>query len=303
MGTAGTVAMGAGTGAASGAAMGAMVGGPVGALVGGGVGMIAGGIGGLGQAKADKAAKAALEAQQNQIRNEMRRRAQGVGKTRETFGDVWSFANKDINAANKMKTGGEFYDPQDPSKFQSLKKTVTRHGEIAGGVESQADAVRDAGQQQLTGGAQQAAVANRASIANRGLMGSSLADSAKQQLLAQYAGGRANVAGATEGARQGGWDAVRGQQMQMEGMANAGANIAPNQAATGAASAIAGARAQMPVAMFGNLLNTGLGVFQQGALAEAQGGQGLAALGLPKLGVGPGSQNQAQGAFTSGGSK
>lgn len=297
------VGMGALGGAASGAMMGAMVGGPVGAVAGGVIGLGVGALGGVGQSKARKAQEAAIRAQQEMVRAEMGRRAQGVAKARETFGDVWSFANKDINAKNKFQTSGEWYDQQDPSKFQNLGKTITRHGEIAGGIESQAGVVREAGQQQLGDSAQQAAVANRASMANRGLMGSSLGESAKQALLAQYAGNRANLAAGVEATRQGGWDAIRSRQAQFENMAQGGQRITGQQMAGANASAIAGARAQMPVATFGNLLNTGLGVFQAGALAEAQGGAGLSALGLPKLGVGPGSQDKASGVFQSGGTK
>jgi hypothetical protein len=294
---------GAAGGAASGAMMGAMVGGPIGAVAGGVIGLGVGALGGMGQRKARKAQEAAIRAQQDMVRQEMGRRAQGVGAARETFGDVWSFANGDINSQNRLKTSGEWYDQQDPSKFQSLDKTVMRHGQLAGSIESQAGAVREAGQTDLTGAAQRAGTLNRASMLNRGLMGSSLGDSAKQQLLAQYAGGRANLAGAVEGTRQAAWGGLRDRQAQFEAMAQGGQRITNQQMAGANASAIAGARSQMPIATFGNLLNTGLGVFQAGAMAEAQGGQGLAALGLPQLGIGPGAQNKASGVFQSGGAK
>jgi hypothetical protein len=188
---------------------------------------------------------------------------------------------------------------QDSSYWQNLNKTITRHGELAGGIEQQAGAVRDAGQVNLTGNAQQAAVANRGSIASRGLMGSSLADSAKQGLLAQYAGGRANVAQAAENTRQSGWDALANRQQQMEALAQGGGNLSNTMAAQQGASAIAGARQQIPYATFGNLLNTGMGIFQQGAMAEAKGGAGFGALGLPDVGV-RGKQNAATGGQTSG---
>ena len=209
----------------------------------------------------------------------------------------------------RNKHGGTFtpYDSrrQDASYWQNLQKTVDTHGQIAGGIESNANAVRDAGQQQLTGAAQQANVQNKGNIIERGLLGSSLGDSAKQNLLAQYAGGQANVAAGTEAARQGGWDANKALQQQYESMARGGSDISGQLRAQSQAGQIAGAGAQMPYTMFGNLLNTGVGLIDSGARAEAQGGMGLQALGLPSLGVGSraGQNNRAAGAVTSGGGR
>jgi hypothetical protein len=164
--------------------------------------------------------------------------------------------------------------------------TIARHGQLAGGIESNATAVRDAGAAQLTGAGQQAAVAQRGASLDRGLMGSSLDESARKALLGQFVAGRSNVAQAAESARQGGWDALKSGQNQFEAIARGGSDITGQMRGISTANQLAGARAQMPYALFGNLLSSGMGVFGAGARSEAAGGAGFSALGLPKLGLG-----------------
>ena len=278
------IGMGVGSGAASGALMGTMIMPGVGTAVGAVAGGLMGALGGMGQNSAAKAQRAALEAQKRAQEAEMRRRAQGVAGAREAFGDVWSFG----------KPTGDY----DPSKFQDLNKTIMRHGQLAGGIESQAQAVRDAGTSQLTGAGQQAAVAQRGASLDRGLLGSSLDESARKMLLSQYAANRSGVAQATEAAREGGWGAMKGQQAAFESAARGGADISGQMRSLSTASQIAGARSQMPYIAFGNLLNTGMGVLDAGARGEASGGRGLTALGLPRLGL-AGVGDRAGGATTS----
>jgi hypothetical protein len=278
------IGTGVGAGAASGALMGTMIAPGVGTAVGAVAGGLMGAMGAMGQNSAAKAQRAALEAQKRAMEAEMRRRATGVANAREAFGDVWSFG----------KPTGDY----DPSKFQNLDKTIMRHGQLAGGIESNAQAVRDAGTSQLTGAGQQAAVAQRGASLDRGLLGSSLDESARKMLLSQYAANRSGVAQATEGARQGGWDAVKGQQQAFESAARGGSDITGQMRSISTASQIAGARSQMPYIMFGNLLSSGMGVLDAGARSEAGGGRGFTALGLPKLGL-AGAPDRAVGATTS----
>ncbi len=206
-----------------------------------------------------------------------------------------------IGKAFGRKKGGTStpYDTrrQNAAFYQKRDKTLLAHSGIAGGIERRADAVRDAGMADLTGGAQQAAVAQRAASASRGLLGSSLDESARKMLLAQYSGGRASVASAAEGTREAGWQGVRSRQRQLEGAAMGGQRMNSVLGRTSVASEIAGARAQLPVTFFGNLLNSGLGIADMGLRAGAQGGQGFDAfrLGLP----GSGKGDQAAGATTS----
>lgn len=176
--------------------------------------------------------------------------------------------------------------------------TILRHGQLAGGIESNAQAVRDAGMSQLAGAGQQAAVAQRGASLDRGLLGSSLDESARKMLLAQYAANRAGVAQATEDARDSGWRALKQQQAMFENAARGGSDISAQMRSLATAGQIAGARAQMPYIAFGNLLNTGMGVLDAGARSEAAGGRGLTALGLPRLGL-AGAGDRASGATTS----
>jgi hypothetical protein len=149
--------------------------------------------------------------------------------------------------------------------------------------------------QQLTGDGQQAAAAVRGTTLDRGLMGSSLDESARKSLLAQYAGGRAAVANAAEGTRQGGWDQLKSSQLGLEGSALSGQRMGGVLGSMTQSSQIAGARAQLPYTTFGNLLNTGLGLARQGAIAGEQGGQGFGAF-MPRLAS---TQSKTQGGVTS----
>lgn len=256
------ILVGAGTGAASGAAMGGMVGGPWGALAGGVIGGLAGGIGGAGQKDAAKKAKRAQQAQEAAMAAEIRRREQGVALARQQFGDVWNMG-----------------------KHQDLNATVLRHGQLAGGIEDRAVAVRDAGTANLTGAGQQAAVQQRAASLDRGLLGSSLDESARKVLLGQFAGNRAGVAQATEGAREAGWGAARTAQAGFEAAARGGQDITGQLRALSTAGQIDAERGQLPYVAFSNLLNNGIGILDAGARSEAAGGKGISAFGLPKLGL------------------
>lgn len=256
--------VGTGTGAASGALMGAPLG-PWGALVGGLIGAGAGALGGMGQKKANKNAKNALKQQQAVIQGEIHARNQDVGAVRAKFGDVGG-----------LKTA--------PTTGQSAVQTLQNHGDLAGGIEGQATATRDAGLQQLTGAGQQAAASQRGISLSRGLMGSSLDESARQVLLSQYAGGRSDVATATEGVRDAGWQGVQRQQLGLEDKALGGQRMGGILEAMRQDSQIAGARAQMPYTEFGNLLSTGLGLARAGAVAGEEGSSGGKAFipgGLP----------------------
>jgi hypothetical protein len=186
---------------------------------------------------------------------------------------------------------------QDAAFYQKRDKTLQAHSSIAGGIERRADAVRDAGSADLTAGAQQAAVAQRGASLSRGLMGSSLDESARRHLLTTYAGGRSNVAAAAEGSRVAGWQGIRSRQAQLEAAARGGQRLGSVLSRTNVAGEVAGARAQLPYTVFGNLLNTGIGIADMGLRAGAQGGQGFDAfrLGLPGAGKG----DQAAGATTS----
>jgi len=181
-----------------------------------------------------------------------------------------------------------------------VRAAILRHGQIAGNIESNAQVVRDAGMAQLTGEGQRAAVAQRAASLSRGLLGSSLDDSARRALLSQYAANRANVAQATEAARRSGWGAMRGQQQAFEAAARSGADINAQLQRMSVASQIAGARAQMPYVAFGNLLNSGIALLDAGMRTEAAGGRGLTALGLPRLGVGRGGDKPSGVAVSQG---
>jgi hypothetical protein len=260
-------------GAGSGAAAGAQVGGPWGAAIGGVAGLGMGFLGGSAAQKAQQAQKKALALQEAAQRAEMQRRAQGVGAARTAFGDVADFGQS-------FYSGSGAGAAQDPSKFQDLKATELAHAQISGGIEDQASAVRDAGMQGLTTGAQQAKVAMNASTSQRGLMGSSLTDAAKQQLLGQYVSGRGDVAGAVAGTRQSGAQNITQMRQGFESAANAGDTISGQVASIGKQGAIESAKSQIPYTMFGNLLNTGIGTLNQGMQASAQGGAGVSALGL-----------------------
>lgn len=274
------VLMGAGSGAATGAGMGAMVGGPWGAAIGGVVGGVAGGISGLGAKSQRKSQEKALKAQQRAIEAEIAARNKDIGTTRAAFGDVW-----------RLGQGA-------PGTFQDRATTIARNSQIAGGIESQASAVRDAADASLNEQAQQAAVQAKAASLNRGLLGSSLDESSRKLLLSQFAGGRASVADAAEAAREGGWQSVQSKQAQMEALAAGGQRMDSVLSGTKIKSEIAGANAQIPVTTFGNLLNTGINVANAGLLSGAQGGQGFNAFRLPGL-ANVSTKNVAQGASTS----
>jgi len=275
------VLMGAGSGAASGAAMGAMLAPgtmglsiPAGMIIGGAMGAL----GGMGQKSADKSAADALKAQQEAIAKEMKARAAGIGAARSTFGDINSYGQS-------FNGGSGFAKMRDPSKYQDIGKTLQNRSVIQGGIDQQAGAVRDAGRMGITGAAQAAGANTRAVGASRGLMGSSIDQGARQNLLGSYAGARADLAGHVQATKQGGWDAIRGQQNAFEGAAAGGSRIQGQLGSLSALGTISGARAQQPMAAMGNMLNMGLGTLNQGMLAEAQGGQGMQALGMPSMGL------------------
>ena len=274
------VAVGAGSGAVAGVGVGTAIMPGWGTVIGGVAGGAIGGLGGYAQMQKRLSDDRALAGQRAAIKREVGRRQKTVGSVRKTFGDLWSM--------EKDRRG-------------DIAGATKRHGELAGAVENEASAVRDFGTLDTAQGASSAAAGVRGASLNRGLLGSSLNQSAREQLLAGYAGGLGNVAAATEDSRQGSWDALKDRQLGMEGLATPGADIGNLLRSSEAASAIAGARKQIPVTYFGNLLNTGIGVADAGARAEAQGGVGLRALmpglGAKKTAVG----NTASGATTSGG--
>lgn len=253
------------------------------------VGALGGALGGMGQDAAAKAQQAAIEAQQRAIAQEMKQRAKGVGATRAQFGDINAWGQK-------FNGGSGFAAAKDPSKYQDLGTTLQNRSAIAGGIQGNVEATTAAGKVDLTGAAQQGAASIRQASASRGLLGSSLDTSAKQHLLGQYAGGKANLAGAADATRQAGWGAIQGQQAAFENAAQRGANISGQLGALSNAGAIAGARGQQPAVFGANLINTGMGIANYGALAQANGGQGVQALGLPKMNL-PG--NKVAGASTS----
>jgi hypothetical protein len=337
---------GAASGAASGALMGTMIAPGVGTVIGAGVGLLAGGLSGQGAKAQRKAQERALAEKRAAEQRELERQAQGVAATRETFGDVWSWADPGAGPGDPTTSGGGKsrldgavlgagiggaltggggaslgaslggafgkknksstftpYDTrrQDASFYQNLNKTLSTRSQLAGGIEDSASATRDAGTAQLTSGAQGATASLKGSLADNGLLGSSIGDSAKQALLAQFAGGRGNVAAAVEDTRQSGWDSLKTSQLGFERSVRGGSDISGQLQGLQRANLIGGAKASMPYTMFGNLINTGAGLLSQGAVAEAQGGQGVAALGLPKLGVGPGKANTPTGGSMSGG--
>lgn len=270
------VATGAATGAAAGAAAGSVVPG-WGTLIGGVVGGAAGAIGGLAQKKKNKSANRAKNRQEGAIREEMRRRATGIAEARQTFGDVNSYGQAFSGGSGPAAA-------VDPSAFQNLGKTLTARSTIQGQIDQEASTARDAGRQNLTASAQQAAVGLRGAAAERGLMGSSLDTRSRQELLGGYAGARSTLAGNVDALRQGAWNEVKGQQRGFE-QAAGGGNINPQMGALSTSALAAGARGQMGAAMAGNLLGQGLGAMRYGMLAEANGGQGIRALGLPSLGL------------------
>lgn len=274
------VLMGAGSGAATGAAMGTMVLPGWGTAIGGVVGGAAGALGGLGAKSQRKSQEKALKAQQAAVNAEIQARNKDIGTTRAAFGDVW-----------RLGQGA-------PGAFQDRATTIARNSQIAGGIESQASAVRDAADASLNEQAQQAAVQAKAASLNRGLIGSSLDESSRKMLLSEFAGGRAGVADAAEATRQGGWQNVQGQQAQMEALAAGGQRMGDLLASTKLKSEIAGANAQIPVTTFGNLLNTGINVTNAGLVNGAQGSQGFNAFRLPGL-ANFSTKSVAQGASTS----
>lgn len=249
----------------------------IGALGGLIIGGAAGAIGGMGQKKAAKSAKKAQKAQEAAIRAEMQRRAEGIGAARAQFGDISSYGQAFSGGSGPAAA-------QDPSRFQNIGKTLNSRSLIQGQIDQEAGAVRDLGRQDLTGSAQQTAAGIRQASAARGLMGSSLDAGARQTLLGNYAGAKSALAGSVDATRQAGWGAMKGQQQAFESAAGGG-DINPQMGAISTASMAAGARGQMGGMLAGNLLNQGLGALRYGALAEAQGGQGISALGLPKLGL------------------
>ena len=294
------ILMGAGSGAASGAAMGSMVLPGWGTAIGAGVGALAGGIAGAGQKSQRKAQEKQLKAQQKAIFEEITARNKDVGATRAAFGDVWSLGRTDggADAVTKNSLGDWGSQLQTPSAFQDRAQTLLRHSQIAGGIDSQADAVRDAASSTLNEDAQRAAVATRAASLNRGLIGSSLDEGARKLLLSQFAGGRAQAADAGEQATEAGWQGIRSKQAQLEAQAAGGQRMGSLLASTNLKSEIAGANAQIPVTTFGNLLNTGINLTNAGVLSGAQGGQGFNAFRLPGL-ANTSTKNVAQGASTS----
>lgn len=248
-----------------------------GTAIGGVAGGAMGALGGLGQASAEKAARRAQKAQEAAIRAEMRRRAEGIGKARETFGDISSYGQAFSGGLGPAAA-------QDPSTHQDIGKTLNARANIQGQIDTEASAALDAGRQDLTSSTQQAAAGVRQAAASRGLMGSSIDTGAKTALLGGLAGGKSNLAASVDAVKRGGWNAVNSSQQGFEAAAGGG-NISPQMGSLSTASLAAGARGQMGTAMLGNMVGQGLGVLRHGALAEAQGGQGLRALGLPSLGL------------------
>ncbi len=282
------VAGGAVGGAASGAAMGAMVGGPVGAVIGGGVGLLAGGISGMGAKKSRKAQEAAMRAQMELIHQQQVQRAKGIAKARDTFGDVWSLSDK-----------GKGGDDTSVRYHRDAALALANRGNLTGAIESEASAARDTGEAALSGQAQEQAKALRGNIATRGLLGSSMDASMREGMLADYGVARANLAGGVEATRAGAWNNIQQRQLSLEGLASGGGNPSAAINATKTQGLIAGARAQMPSVFFGNLINTGVGMLNEGALASAQGGQGMGAIGLPSLNLGgTGAQGRPTGVAT-----
>jgi hypothetical protein len=265
--------MGMATGALTGAAMGTMVMPGIGTAVGAVAGGALGAFQGSQQNKAAKAAAAQARRQQRMIDREIERRKKNVGRVQEQSGDVDS----------TVMAGG------------NVDKAVRNRSMLGGAIEGNVSAVRDAGMLGVTEGAAKVSQDTNASLSERGLVGSSLDASAKEAVLGNYLGGRADVAGAAEQTRQGGWDAIKANQLQMENaIRTGGANIGGTLVAQTALGATQQAQAGIPGQVAGNVLtNAGsmIGAYQVG---EA----GRAPASLPGLGTG-GGKGTATGANVS----
>lgn len=262
------VLVGGGGGALTGAATGAMIGSVVpgvgtlaGALVGGALGAAGGGLSGALGGKSAKKARKAAEAARRAAEEEQRRRAANAGQARDIFG--------------QLPAAGENY--------RDLKKTLQNRSVFGGLIDQQVAGVQAEGMQGLAEQAQQAAVAGRGAAAQSGMIGSSIDAANRRAVLGSYLGGRAGVGAAAQATREGAWGGLEQQAAGMANMARQGGSIIPGMAGRAALGQVQSARAQIPGAVFGNLLATGGEMARQAAVAQEQGGQGFGAYGLPRF--------------------
>lgn len=250
-----------------GAVLGTAIGGPLGGVMGAQFGQ---------NQDAQRAQEKATNQQQAAFAADLAARKQQVGQIGTLFGDINSAGDKG--------------------------KATLAHGQFAGQIEGQAQNVRDISQQGLLAGAQQHNAAIKGALASRGLLGSSLEQSAKQSLLGTYLGGRAATAGATEGTRIGGWNTLTQERQGLQNLALQGGNIMPQIGAMGQASMLGQALRNIPITAFGNQLAIGGQLIGQASMMAAQGGQGLQAFGgssTPSLALSPATGTRVQGASIS----
>lgn len=194
-------------GASGGAAQGAAVGGtfgPPGAAIGAVAGGVIGGVGGFMQGKAQKKQKqkqkqlVAMQAEMQ--RQEQARRDQNVATVRDTFGVL----------------------PGISEQHRNLDKTLTNRSQITNTIDQQAGNARD---QVLANNVDAAATANNqttASLAQRGMIGSSVDENARKNVLSDYALGRSNAVGANNAVQSNGWALVNGRRKPLENLASNG---------------------------------------------------------------------------------
>lgn len=207
-------AVGAGGGALAGAGTGAMigtmvapgvgtgVGALIGAGVGAGIGMASGSAMGLGA----KRKRHALEQAEQDMREEMGRRAGMVSRVKQIYGEGTS------------------------------AEALTNRARISGGIEEQVGAGRDAALSENMSATGSALSGMNALAARTG----NLNPLDKSGIIAGYGMGRARIAQSARTNRAGAWSALAGRRQAMENAVNQGASLNPQFDAQRAAAEIQG---------------------------------------------------------------
>lgn len=147
-----------------------------------------------------------------------------------------------------------------------------RRATLGSAIGSNAEALRDTSVAGLTDQATDARNAIDVSASRAGQFGGSIDQANRRNLLATFAVGRGNIATGVQQQREGAAQAVDNERLQMEGAvrANGQQGLEQMYAAGQGLSAINSARANIPLATFGNMLGsvgTGLaGMAGAGAL-------------------------------------
>ena len=133
-----------------------------------------------------------------------------------------------------------------------------RRAMFGNAIGSNAEALRDTSIAGLTQGATDARNAVDVSASRAGQFGGSIDQANRRNLLATFAAGRGDIATGVQQQREGAAQAVDNERLQMEGAvrANGQQGLEQMYAAGNGLSAINSARANIPLATFGNMLGS-----------------------------------------------